>query len=48
MKKLLPELVGTAGFVLLGAGLYLQFGAGVALIACGVLLLVGALKAVWK
>jgi len=48
MRKVLPELVGTAGFCLFATGLYLQFGAGVALIVGGVLLMAAALKAVWR
>lgn len=46
MKKWLPELLGTAGYCLLVAGLYEQFGAGVALIVAGGLLLAAAIKAV--
>lgn len=46
MKKWLPEVLGTAGYCLLVAGLHVQFGPGVALIAGGALLLAGAYKAV--
>lgn len=46
MKKMLPEIIGTAGFCLLVAGLHVQFGPGWALIVGGVLLLAAALKAV--
>lgn len=45
MKKLLPELVGTAGFCLLSGGLYVWFGAGPALCGAGGLLLVGGFLA---
>lgn len=44
MKNWLPELIGTAGFGLFVAGLYVQFGPGWALIAGGVLLLAAAIK----
>lgn len=46
--KWLPELIGTAGYCLLVAGLGIQFGMGVALMVGGGLLLVGAIKMVWK
>lgn len=46
MKTWLPELIGTAGFGLLVAGLYVQFGPGWALMAGGVLLLAAAIKVV--
>lgn len=42
MKKLIPEALGLAGFCLLFAGLYLQLGAGVAMIVCGPLMMVAA------
>lgn len=42
MKRLLPDLLGTAGYCLLTAGLYECYGLGVALIAGGVLMMVGA------
>jgi hypothetical protein len=42
MKKYLPDLLGAAGYCLLTAGLYAQFGSGVALITGGVLMMVGA------
>ncbi|GEM_PF-3993558 len=48
MKKWLPEVIGTAGFCLFVAGLYLQFGPGVALMVGGVLLMAAALKMVWR
>lgn len=46
--KWLPEILGTAGYCLLVAGLYVQFGAGVALMVGGSLLLAGAIKMVRK
>ena len=46
MKKMLPEFVGTAGYCLLVAGLYVQFGPGWALIVGGVGLVASAIKAV--
>ena len=46
MKKMLPEIVGTAGYCLLVAGLYVQFGPGWALIVGGIGLVAGAIKAV--
>jgi hypothetical protein len=42
MKKYIPDLLGAAGYCLLVAGLYAQFGPGVALMGGGVLLMVGA------
>lgn len=39
MKKLLPEALGAVGFGLLSWGLYLQFGAGVAMTVGGLLLM---------
>lgn len=42
MKKLLPEALGMAGFCLLSWGLYLQFGAGVAMMVGGPLMMGGA------
>lgn len=42
MRKLLPEALGATGFCLLACGLYLQFGAGVAMTVCGPLLMVAA------
>ena len=42
MKKYLPDVLGAAGYCLLVAGLYVQFGPGVALMAGGVLLMAGA------
>jgi hypothetical protein len=42
MKKYIPDSLGAAGYCLLVAGLYVQFGLGVALIGGGVLLMVGA------
>lgn len=42
MKKYLPDVLGAAGYGLLVAGLYAQFGPGVALMAGGVLLMIGA------
>jgi hypothetical protein len=48
MKKWLPESVGTVGYCLLVAGLHVQFGGGVALMIGGGLLLLGAIKAVWR
>lgn len=45
MKKLLPDLLGTAGLCLVVAGLYLLYGLGVALVVGGVLLMVGAVVA---
>ncbi|MFV2949624.1 hypothetical protein [Pseudomonas japonica] len=46
--KWLPESIGTAGFCLLVAGLYVQFGAGVALMFGGGLMLAGAIKVLWR
>lgn len=46
MKTLLPEIIGTAGYCLLVAGLFVQFGEGVAMIVGGALLLAVAVKAV--
>ncbi|MEI2829701.1 hypothetical protein [Pseudomonas mosselii] len=46
--KWLPESIGTAGFCLFVAGLYVQFGEGVALMVGGGLLVAGAAKAVWR
>ncbi|UVK83810.1 hypothetical protein LOY46_03610 [Pseudomonas sichuanensis] len=46
--KWLPEILGTVGYCLLVAGLYVQFGAGVALMVGGGLLLAGAIKMVRK
>ncbi|WP_242173791.1 MULTISPECIES: hypothetical protein [unclassified Pseudomonas] len=48
MKTWLPELVGTAGYCLLVAGLHVQFGPGWALMAGGGLLLVAAIKVVQR
>ncbi|WP_449103329.1 hypothetical protein [Pseudomonas veronii] len=48
MKKMLPELVGTAGYCLFVAGLHVEFGPGVAMIVGGALLLAAALKAVQR
>ena len=48
MKNWLPEVIGTAGYYLFVAGLYLQFGPGVALMVGGALLIAAALKMVWK
>ncbi|MNM21455.1 hypothetical protein D3C81_318160 [compost metagenome] len=45
MKKMLPELIGTAGLALLGGGLWLQFGLGWACVWAGGLMIVGALAA---
>ncbi len=45
MKRLLTDLVGLAGLGCLAAGLYLQFGAGMALMIVGGLMLAGAVKA---
>lgn len=45
MKKMLPELVGTAGYGLCVAGCYLLWGAGVAMLAGGVALILGAFLA---
>lgn len=45
MKKLLPEALGLTGFGLLFAGLYLQLGAGVAMAACGPLMMGAAYMA---
>lgn len=45
MKTLLTDLVGMVGLGCLAAGLYIQFGAGPALIAVGALLLAGAVAA---
>ena len=42
MKQLMVDLIGLAGFSALTAGVYLEFGAGLALITGGVLGLVGA------
>ena len=42
MKNYFPDLLGAAGYCLLVAGLYVQFGPGVALMAGGVLLMIGA------
>ncbi|WP_170320301.1 MULTISPECIES: hypothetical protein [Pseudomonas] len=46
MKKMLPELVGTAGFCLFVAGLHIEFGPGIAMIVGGALLLGAAIKLV--
>jgi hypothetical protein len=46
MKTWLPEILGTAGYCLLVAGLYVQFGPGVAMMVGGGLLLAVAVKAV--
>lgn len=48
MKEWLPELFGTAGYCLLFAGLWVQFGLGVALITGGSLLIGLAVKAVQR
>ncbi|MCP1652752.1 hypothetical protein [Pseudomonas nitroreducens] len=48
MKKMLPELIGTAGVCLLGCGLWLQFGPGWACMGGGGLLIAGALVALRK
>ncbi|CAG9184249.1 hypothetical protein CURE108131_25095 [Cupriavidus respiraculi] len=45
MKTLLTDVVGLGGLGCLGAGLYLQFGAGPALMGVGALLLGGAVRA---
>lgn len=45
MKRLLPDLLGSAGYCLLAAGLYVRFGLGVALIAGGALMMLGAFLA---
>jgi hypothetical protein len=45
MKSLLTDATGLAGFGLLTAGCYLQFGLAPALMFSGSLLLVGALTA---
>ena len=41
MKKAIPDLLGTAGFCLFSGGVYLQWGAGVALLVGGALLMGG-------
>lgn len=45
MKKMLPDLLGTAGLCLLVSGLLLLYGPGVALAVGGVLLMVGGFLA---
>ena len=45
MKKMLPDLLGTAGLCLLVSGLLLLYGPGVALVVGGVLLMVGGFLA---
>lgn len=45
MKRLLPDLLGSAGYCLLIGGLYVRFGLGVALIAGGALMMLGAFLA---
>jgi hypothetical protein len=45
MKKLLVDAVGLAGFGCLAAGLFVQFGAGPALMVSGVLLMAVAVSA---
>lgn len=45
MKKMIPDLIGAAGVCLLVAGLYLQYGAGPALISGGSLLMLGGFLA---
>ena len=45
MKKMLPDLLGTAGFCLLVSGLFVLYGYGVALVVGGVLLMAGAFLA---
>lgn len=45
MKKMLPDLLGTAGLCLLVGGLLLLYGPGVALVIGGVLLMVGGFLA---
>ena len=42
MKQYLPDLIGLSGYVLLTAGLYVQFGAGISLILAGGLAMFGA------
>jgi hypothetical protein len=41
MKKLVPDLLGVAGYCQLIAGLYLSFGLGLALAVGGALMLLG-------
>lgn len=48
MKNWLPELIGTLGFCLLVAGIHIQFGAGLALMAGGAMCLAGAIKVVGR
>lgn len=45
MKNLLTDAVGGVGLVCLSAGLYLQYGAGPALMATGAMLLILAIGA---
>ena len=45
MKKMLPDVLGTAGLCLLVSGLLLLYGLGVALAVGGVLLMVGGFLA---
>lgn len=45
MKKMLPELIGTAGYGLSVAGCYVLWGPGTALLAGGLALILGALLA---
>lgn len=45
MKRYLPDLLGSAGYCLLIGGLYVRFGLGVALIAGGILMMVGGFLA---
>lgn len=45
MKKMLPDVLGTAGLCLLVGGLYVLFGHGVALVSAGVLLMAAGVVA---
>lgn len=45
MKKMLPDLLGTAGLCLVVGGLYLLYGLGLSLVVGGVLLMVGGVLA---
>lgn len=41
MRKMLPDLLGTAGLCLFVSGMHLLYGLGLALAVSGVLLMVG-------
>lgn len=45
MRKLIPDLLGTAGVCLLVGGVYVRLGQGEAMLVGGALLIVGAFLA---